>query len=399
MAKKTVANLRDSVSGMLQGLNLNNVKNLNTALERVARQTCTLLDIPETTFRENLVVYDGVTDYPAADSMFGTSIVDLRPQGTTRYVGDTVQKMPGEQFDREKNWTGSETDVTVEYDNGNGIVRIVTPYPTPRIELDPMTATTGWLASGTANSLVTDSTVIWQSPSSLRFNISAAGTAILAKTIPQTDLTAYQGVGVAFLAFRVASAASLTSITLKIGSDNANYYSVTVTSGFVKAFTGGEWMLTAGFDLSTATKTGSPVITKMGYIELDIATSGAIANMWIGDLWIALPYPALLLYKNCAIFIPSGSSVPQNTITAITDSITLTDEAYSIYEVQCAIEIAQQQGGTLASGVIATLKEAVNGVRGYRGILIQLGLLDTFRANNPSERLRQTANYYEGLNG
>lgn len=395
---ETVANLRDSVSGMLQGLNLNNVKNLNTALERVARQTCTLLDIPETTCKENLVIYDGVTDYPAASNMFGTSIVDLRPQGTTRYIGDTVQKMPGEQFDREKNWVGSETDVTVEYDNGAGIVRIVTPYPTPRIELDSMTQTTGWVASGTANSLTTDSTVIWQSPSSLRFNISAAGTAVLAKTIPQVDLTSYLGVGVAFLAFRVTAAVPLTSVTLKIGSDNANYYVVTVTTGFVKGFTDNEWMLTAGFDLANATKVGSPVITKMDYVELDILTSGAISNMWVGDLWIALPYPAQLLYKNCAIFIPSGSSIPQSSITAITDTLTLTDEAYSIYEVQCAIEVAQQQGGTLASGVVATLKEAINGVRGYRGVLVQLGLLDTYRANNPSDRLRQTANYYEGFN-
>ena len=395
---QTVALLKGSVSGQLQGLNLNNVKNLNEALQRSARQTVSLLDIPEATVKQTLTIYDGVTDYPAPVTMFGTSFVDIRPQGTTRYIGDTVQKMPGDQFDREKSWIGSETDITCEYDNGIGVVRVVTPYPTPRIELDPMTATTGWVASGSASGLTTDSTVIWQVPSSLRFTLTGASTGVLAKTIPQVDLTTYLGVGVAFLAFRTASAANLTSITLKIGSDSANYYSVTVTSGFVKVFTDNEWMLTAGFDLSTATKVGNPVITKMAYVEIDVLTAGTIANMWVGDLWIALPYPAQLLFKTSSVFIPLGKSIPQSTITADTDSITFTDEAYAIYEVMCAKEVAMQQGGTLASGVVDGLDQKLNGVRGYRGILIQLGLLDIFRSNNPSDRLRQVANYYEGFN-
>lgn len=392
---KTVAQLKSSVSGQLQGLNLNNVKNLYTALERTARQMCGLLDIPETTFRQNLTIYDGVTDYIAPSTMFGTSFVDLRPQGVTRYIGDSVQKMPGDQFDREKSYI-TATEITCEYDNGAGIVRVVTPYPTPNINLDPMTATTGWTAAGSASALAADASVLWQAPSSLRFTLTGASTGTLSKTIPSVDLTTYLNVGVSFLAFRVPTAASLTSITLKIGSSASAYYSVTATKGFVKAFADNEWML-AAFDLSMATTVGAPDITKITYVEVDMATSATLSNAWIGGLWIALPYPAVLLYKNCALFTPTAGTTPQSTITADTDSISFTDEAYAIYEVQCAIEIALQQGGTLGSGLIQLLQQKINGIRGYRGILIQLGLLDIYRSNNPSDRLRQTANYYEGF--
>lgn len=395
---KTVANLKDSVSGMLQGLNLNNVTNLYGAFERAGRQTCIVLDIPEVTFRQNLTLYDGVTDYATPSSMFGTSLVDIRPQGTTRYINDMVQKEDGAQFDREKGWIADSTISTVEYDNGTGVLRVVSPSPTPRIDLDSMTETTGWTAAGSASALTTDSSVLWQSPSSLRFTLTGASTGTLTKTIQSADLTDYKNVGVAFLALRLTTGASLTSITLKLGSDSSNYYSVSATTGFLKAFADTEWMLVS-FDLSIATTVGSPDITKITYAQLSFVTSATESNVWCGDLWVSLPYPSELLYKNCALFAPTGTTTYQSTITADTDSILFTDEAFAIYEIKCAQEIALQQGGTLASGVYQTLDQRLNGIRGYRGILIQLGLLDIYRANNPSDRLRQVSNYYEDLRG
>ena len=391
MAYKTVSNLRDSVSGMLQGLNLNNVTNLNVALERTARQVCNKLKIPEATLRSNFTLYDGVVDYLLPTNIFASAVVDLRPQGNARWWNDNVQKQPIEQFDLEKNWNTS-TKFTTEYDNGTGILRVVSPMPMPRIELDPMTATTGWTAGGTASTPVLDSSVYWQAPDSLRFNVTT-GVGTLSKTITQVDLTDYQSVGVAFLAFKTPSGSNLTSIELRIGSDSSNYYSVTVTSGFIKAFTTNEWML-AAFDLSTATTVGSPVITAIDYVDILVTAAATLTNFYVGDLWISLPFPSTLIYQTSAIFLPSGGSTPLNTITANTDQILLNDSAYAIYELECAIEVAQQQGGTLASGVINTLDQKLNGIRGYRGILIQLGLIDLYRGDNPSQEIRVVGDYY-----
>lgn len=378
---------------MLQGLNLNNVTNPETAFERVARQTCVLLDIPEATLRQPVTLYDGVIDYAAPTNMFASAILDIRAQGQDRWPGDSVQKQPMAEFDQDKGFVTS-TKTTVEYDKGTGIIRIVSPYPTARIELDAMTATTGWTAAGSASGLAADSTVFWEAPSSLRFNCTGASTGTLTKAISSQDLTNYLGVGVGFLAFRTPSASNLTSIELRIGSDASNYYSVTVTAGFLKAFTAGDWML-ASFDLSTATTTGTPAIAAIDYAQIRVAHGATLTNFYVGDLWISLPTPATLIYQTSAIFLPVSATTPLNTISANTDQILLNDAAYAIYELKCAIDIAQQQGGTLASGVIQTLGNILNGVRGYRGVLVQMGLLDSYRADNPSQELRTVGSYYE----
>lgn len=377
---------------MLQGLNLNNVRSINTAFERAARETCVLLDIPEATLRDNFTLYDGVTDYLLPTDIFASAVVDLRPQGQARYSNDFVTKQPSEEWDIAKADTSS-TRLTTEYDKGTGILRVVSAYPTARIELDPMTATTGWVAAGTAATLTTDSTVYWQAPSSLRFNLTV-GTGSLTKTLTAIDLTNYRSVGVGFLAFRTPSATNLTSVELRIGSSPANYYSVVVTTGFIKAFAANDWML-AAFDLSTATTVGTPVITSMSYVQINVVAAGTITNFYVGDLWISLPTPMTLIYQTSALFLTSGAATPSNSISNNNDQILLNDAAYSIYEVECALAVATQQGGTLANGVVEILGQKLNGVRGFRGVLIQSGLLDLYRADNPSQEIRQVSSYYD----
>lgn len=392
MAYKTVSNLRDSVGGMLQGLNLNNVTNLYTAFERTARQVCIKLDIPEATLRSNLTLYDGVVDYLAPTDMFASAIVDIRPQGQERWYGDKVQKQPLAEFDQEKGWiTG--TKATVEYDKGTGLLRVVSLVPTARIELDSMTETTGWTAAGSAASLVADSTVFWQSPSSLRFTLTGASTGTLTKSISSVDLTDYLNVGVGFLAFRTPSGSDLTSIELRIGSDSTNYYSVIVTTGFIKSFTSGDWML-ASFDLSTATTIGSPTITAIDYVQIRIVHGATLTNFYVGDLWISLPSPSTLIYQTSAIFLPTSATTPINTITANTDQILLNDSAFAIYEIECAKTIAEQQGGILASPLIQGFKADLGGVVGRPP-----GLIDMYRADNPSQELRTVGSYYDMYGG
>jgi hypothetical protein len=394
MAYKTISNLRDSVSGMLQGLNLNNVTNLNTALERTARQVCVKLDIPEATLRQNLTTYDGVIDYLAPTDMFASAIVDLRPQGMDRDYNATVQKQPIETFDREKGWVNVGYKTAVEYDKGTGILRISSAAPVAKLEIDPMTAVTGWTAGGSASGILADSTVFWQSPSSIRFLLTGASSGTLTKTTPSLDLTNYQGVGVGFLAFRTPSASNLTSIELRIGSDASNYYSVTVTAGFIKAFTANDWML-ASFDLSTATTVGTPVVTTIDYTQIIVTHGATLTNFYVGGLWISLPSPQTLIYQTSAIFLAAGATQPSATIVNTADQVLLNDSAYAIYEVECALEIAAQQGGTLANGVIQNLSRKLNGVKAAGGIVTELGLIDSYRADNPSQEIRMTGSYYD----
>lgn len=272
MSLKTVSEYKDSVSAILSGMNLSTVSDLNGTIERAARTLVQRADVPEASGIQNITLYSGVFDYACDQRIFGTAITDIRPQGISRPPWDSTTKTFGQQFDRFKNIYPTGTSSTFEYVNGVPIIRIKAPYTTQYATLDPMSQVGNWVASGTASSLVADTAVYYQSPASLRFS-ATTGTATLSETVsPSTDLSTYEDVGVAFLALYVPSDASnITSITLKIGSSNANYNSVTVTSPFIGTFTDNLWQLVA-FDFAGAQQTGTPDWSAIDYFEMNLVS-------------------------------------------------------------------------------------------------------------------------------
>lgn len=401
MALKTVFSLKDSVAGILSGIDLGNVDNLNGSLERAARIQIQKADIPEASGIQNIVLYSGVFDYLCDPRIFGTEVKDIRPQGVNRWPGDYVYKKPSEQFDRTKNFLPNGTMTTFEYYNGIPIIRIVSKTPLPKIVIDTMSATSGWTAAGTASGLTQDSAVFYQQPSSLRFTLGV-GTGTLIKTLTNSlSLSSYQGVGVAFLAIRIpdnATAADLTSITLNLGSSSANYASVSSTQGFLGAWLSGNWLLVA-FDQSLAVNTGTPNWSAINYVQVSLASTQSMVNFRVGGLWIAQPSPNQTYYQSAAIFVPSGSQTAQTTITANTDTIVLNDPAYAIYEYECALSVLQQTGGGLGDATSSQIESILNGARSRTGQVITLGLYDLYRGKNPTESLSSVGNYYDEGNG
>lgn len=397
MALKIVSNLKDSVAAFLSGINLNNVANLNGALERAARVLIQKADIPEASGVQNMVLYSGVTDYACDTRIFGTAIKDIRPQGISRPPSDYVYKRPGETFDRTKGFLPNGTMATFEYANGVPIIRIVSKIPLPMNVIDTMDEIGNWVAAGTASSLTQDTAVYYQSPASLRFTLGT-GTGTLTETLSNSvSLTSYQGVGVAFLAIQIpvnATAADLTSITLKLGSSSANYNSVTSTQGFLGAWVSGEWLLVA-FDQSLATTVGSPNWSAIQYVQVSLASTQNMINFRVGGLWISQPSPTQILYQSAAIFIPNGSQTALTTITDNTDTIILNDPAYSLYEYESALSILQQTGGGTSDATMSQLEAVLNGSRTRTGVVISLGLYDLYRGKNPTEALSTTGNYYD----
>ena len=393
MAYKTVANLKDSISGLLSGLNLNNVINANGVIERTARELVQLIAVPETEGKAPITLYDGVIDYIAPTDSYGSQFIDFRPQGMTRQITDYAQNKNRADFDRTKGWVSTGTMLTWEYVNGVGRLRISSTEPVPKIEIDPMTDKTGWVAAGSASGLTLDETVVWQDPASLRFLLTGASSGTLTKTTPSVDFTSYAGVGVGFLAIRTPSATDLTSIELRFGSDASNYYSVTTTAAFLGAFTANEWELVK-FDFATATTVGTPVLTKMVYTQLIFTTATTLTNFYVGQLFVSLPSPHDLIYSTDNLFQAVGG-LPLQTITGNGDTVVLKDDALVIFEYLCATNIAQQQGGALATGVTGELSQKLNGVRARNGRVVQLGLLDLYRGRNPIQDQPIVGNYYE----
>lgn len=391
---KTVSQYKDSVAALLSGVDINNIDNLNGALERAARVLVQKADVPEASGTQNIVLYSGVYNYACSPKIFGTAINDIRPQGISRPVSDFVYKRPGEQFDRTKGWLPNGTMATFEYYNGQPIIRIVSKTPQQQVIIDQMNSTTGWVAGSPASSLVQDTAVYYQAPASLRFT-AGSGTGTLTKTLTNSlSLSSYQGVGVAFLAIQIpvgSLATDLAAISLKLGSSSSNYNFVVKTEGFIGAWVSGEWLLVA-FDFSAASTVGTPDWNSISYVQILITTLTNQINFRVGGLFICQPSPAQILYQSAAIFLPSGSQTALTTITSNTDSIILNDPAFTLFEYEGALSVLQQTGGGKGDSMTARLQEELK------------NLYMLFLGDNPSQELRMSGNYYSddgygGMNG
>lgn len=393
MALKTVSQFKDSVVALLSGIDINNIDNLNGALERAARVLVQKADVPEASGIQNIVLYSGVYNYACDSKIFGTAINDIRPQGISRPVSDFVYKRPGEQFDRTKGWLPNGTMATFEYSNGQPIIRIVSKTPQQQVIIDQMNSTTGWVAAGTASGLTQDTAVYYQAPASLRFTVTGLGTGTVTKTLQSAlNMSSYQGVGVTFLAIRIpdgSTATDLATISLKLGSSSSNYNLVTVSQGFLGSWVSGEWLLVA-FDFASASTVGTPNWAAISYVQVLIGTLTTQINFRIGGLFICQPSPAQILYQSAAIFLPSGSQTALTTITANTDSIILNDPAFTLYEYEGALSVLQQTGGGKGDSMTVRLQDELK------------NLYMLFLGDNPSQELRMSGNYYEddgGQNG
>lgn len=393
---KTVADLKENVSAVLTGIDLDNVVNLYGSFERAVSTLIQKAPVLEASGRDPIMLYDNVTDYNAPDTIFGGALVDIRPQGIPRNAWDEVEKLPILRFDLSKQYQcPSGYRVTFESRKQDIIMRVAQNFAKKSITLDGMTDTDDWTLSGNATGLAQDTTVFYHEPGSLRFNLTAAGTqALMTKTLDNAlDLTDYEGVGVAFLAIympnQTAAPAPITSVSAKIGSSATDYYQVTATEGFLGAFYANDFLLIA-FDLAGVAATGSPDFSAVDYIQVAINFNGtAVANVRLGDFFISLPSAHEVLFYSPAVFV-NGDSDASAEITSDEDVILFHNASYNIYVQEAAREVAKNQGGALASGLIASIDLVLEGNGGNK-----LGLFGQFRGDNPSEELRTVGSYYD----
>ncbi len=402
MALKTVFDLKYSVAGLLSGIDLTNVDDVNGCCERAASTLAQKADVPEMSGIQNITLYSGVFDYACDDTIFGTAINDIRPQGISRNPNNFVTKVDQETFDRTKNfYYPSGTQSTFQYQNGQPIIRIVAPFPKQQNIIDPMnaigTSPNAWVVAGSASGLVQDTTNFYQSPASLRFTLTGSSSGTLTKALQSpTDLSIYDNVGVAFLAIQIptgATASDLTNMSLKIGSSASNYNAVNATQGFLGAWVSGEWLLVA-YDFAGSADVGTPNWSAVDYVQITFNHTGTFTNFRVGGLFISMPTPAQILFQSAAIFLAIGSSTPTTAITADTDTIILTDAAYNIYLQESALSVLQNTGASASDATSVKINRILDG-NGSTDI----GLYARYRGDNPSQELRQVGSWYDNSPG
>lgn len=267
--RRTVSDLRQNISAILTGIDLDLVNDLYGALERGAGITAQKADVPETMVRQPIMLYDGVVAYTPSENMFGAALIDIRPQGIVSDYLHDVKKTFIVDFDGTSCRTPFGYLVNFEYRAGNPIMRIAQGRTIPRVNIDSMTSLDGWSLGEESNTLLLDHTVYYHQPAALRFNLDVGGSeGTLTKTLENPiDLTDYQGVGVAFLAAYFPDAELITNVSLRLGSDSGNYYEVQVTEGFLGDFYSNDYQLIA-FDLANAGVLGTPDISAIQYVEI-----------------------------------------------------------------------------------------------------------------------------------
>lgn len=390
---KNVADLKNSVSAILSNLDLNNISDLNPTLERAVTNLIERADIPEASGVQNITLYSGVYDYPIDTKVYSTKVVDIAPQGVSRPIWDGVTKTNQSNFDKTKGYLANGTRFTFKYLSGTPIIRIVTQNTIANVNIDTCSTLSNWVASGSLSGLTVDTSNYYQQPASLRFTLTGSSAGILTETLSSPiDLASYQGVGVVFLAVYIPDPTTLTSIQLKLGSDNTNYDSKTVTEGFLGAWTANNWQLVA-FDMSSATTTGTPDWDNIDYVQLTFNHTGTQTNFRIGDLFISQPSPNQIFYYSNAVFMATGTTTQLRTITADTDSIVFNDAAYTIYLYECALALLENTSGGMGDPMYARIQEKLNG----NGTTVK-GLYTQYQGSNPSQEIRTLGSYYTNQN-
>lgn len=387
-----VAQLKESVAGLLTGVNLNNITNLDTALSRAARYVAQKVDAPDATGREPFTLYGGVYYYPAPDNLFGTAINLIRRQGDASSPLDYNYKVPMDVFTRGKYNFPNGYMLDVEYDKGQGIIGVSSPIPIPQLVLSTMGEGSDWTAGGSASQAVTDPVNYYQPPASIRFNLTGNSTGTQTATIQATDITTYDGVGMVFLAINDPDTVNTADVVVKIGSSPTDYYQIDMDSFLTPSVTNEIFLPNDTFalmngSLADATEVGSVDVENIDYLEVSIETTATITNIRLGGLWISYPSQNEIIFQTAAIFKDATGAL-SNTITSDNNEIILNQAAYSILELECAKTIALQQSGG----------QYTSQIKGFDEILMgqgdEPGLYNLYRADNPSNELRQVDTYY-----
>lgn len=389
MALRTVQELKESVAGMLTGVNLNNITNLDTAISRSARYVAQKIDAPEATGTEPITLYSGVYYYTAPSTIFGTAVNLIRRQGNVNDWGQYSYKVPIDVFTRGKFNLPNGYMLDLEYRKGAGIIGISSVIPLPRVNFSSMGDADDFTAGGSASTPVTDTVNYYEQPASIRFNLTGSSTGTMTTTFDEVDISSYEGVGVVFLALETPSVADLTNVAIRLGSDAtgaSDYVEITETEGFLGAWTANDWTLVA-YDLAGASETGTVDYSAIDYLQVRIAHTATINNFRLGGCWVAMPSLNEIIYQTAAIFKDSTTGALSQNITSDNNLIILNDAAFSILELESAIAIGKQQAGG----------QWTEQTKGYYDDLHDesRGLYTMYSANNPSAQLRSIDSYYD----
>lgn len=227
---------------------------------------------------------------------------------------------------------GSEDDIyTVEIKNGNtylGILHDSEYVPSVLHDCETYDGNGTWVAdtvNSDATNVATDTNVFHDGSGSVSFDIVVAQSGnnratISNSTLTAIDLTDFKNISKGVLEVYIPDSTYVTSVALYWGTDSSNYYLNTATTDiYAGAFADG-WN-DIGVNWLGSTQVGTPTITSIGYVRVDINYSASQADMSgvrIDNIRFIRPETLTLLYESSYIGT-SNSGTKISSFTATTD--------------------------------------------------------------------------------
>ena len=348
----SITNLKQEISGILHGTTLNQVTAFEQLVYRAARQLMLDVDPNEMIRKTELVnpIYNSIYDYSCPDDLKGNRIIDLAPQ-VNRTNQDFYPQSYNRDFDIFKG-VATNPSFTTMFNSGIKSLRINAPQLTSPIVVntaDGINTNGAWAAGGDATDLIDDQQNFAAGNASLSMTLNTAGTFgwIQNQTMNQVDLTETFNQGKLFLYVYLPVAANFTSVELLWGSDNANYYSQTVTTDMNgNAFTNG-WNL---LSFNWINQTGTVDITKIDYLRVGFNYNGTLmTNVRVDNITSSLGSILTCEYYSKFMFRDAITGAWQETITDDSNIINLDTESYNLLVSLVSIHCAQQVQGVSAT--------------------------------------------------
>lgn len=377
----TITAIKNVLTRKFRGASLDDVQGISnyTIFGEAASNLLSEIDPMETVRHAEINLFDNINDYAAPTDLRGKKIIDIRPQ--VDRSGIEFKHKLTEEFDQDKSVI--DEWFSVEHDEGTKFLRIAKDVGYS-IGVDTVAATTSWTASGGAANVTTDTILFSEGGISLRFDLGAAGgTMTYAPTSTVVDLSDHESKSSFFRWIYFPDSSIVTSVTLRVGSDSSNYFSMTgvIHRGSIR--TG--WNLYR-FDWNGATETGTADTDNIDYEALIFVTTAADTDIRIGKLFSKLPKPYEIVYYSNALFRPTTGSTWLTQPTADTDIMMLEHEAENVFLYECAVLIAED---------LQRDEDAQKFYTHLHGDGQKLGLYGQYKEDKPSESKKPSFTYYK----
>jgi len=344
-----ILTLLNDLTGVLHGTTLSQIFNPYGVINRAARQLLLDLDPQETKrmVEFSCPIFNTVYDYPIAADVKGNRLIDILPQ-CNRIPRDAWLQSYNQAFDMAKqNVFSSSNMFTMNFNTGIKSIRINAPFLTASAiinQVDSLTNNGTWATGGTASNLSVNNTNYVQGAGALQFDLGIGTGYVENSTMTDVDLSKVVSQAYLFANTYFQDGSKVTSVNLRWGSDSSNYYTSTVTQNQQSlAFQNG-WNLDQ-FVWSTATTTGTPDTTKIGYLRITITTTAVQTGCLVSGVNSILGSILSYEYYSKYLFRDASTGAFKETVTSDNDLINLDTESYNLlFNLTTFLTMQQQQG-------------------------------------------------------